>query len=253
MQIPIEYMRTIEYEIKSLNSYLYRHMSAGMGYFSEITPHIYVCNDKFAKDVKLLLNYKIKHVYNLSNKSLPTDIQELYKKKGVKEYAISISDDPDEKISNYFDISYNIIHNVIKNKNKILLYSHNGMSRPIIIIANYLLRRFYTCNYKTNENLIDFKCYYASQIVKFIKNSRICANPNNGFVRQLIFEEYKLKTEFETIALHALAEAERIQKLKEKKQNNNQNRLDSSAPGLNEDDNSSIDYGLDSDNSVDLY
>lgn len=191
--------RVVAYEVKSLLSYLRKNESSGMNYFSEITSHIFVCNNKYPENVPLLCSYKIRYLINVSGVEPQFEIEELYKRKKIVYYGMNYRD---------FDKSYDVIHNAVKNRKKILVYCNTGTDNSISLVANYLLRRFYTLNYKTNENLIDFSFYYLINIMKFIKNARLCANPTPQQVYDLTIQEYKYKKAFEPLGLTHFAQVQ---------------------------------------------
>lgn len=223
--------RSVQYEVKSILSYLRKNESSGMNYFSEITSHIFVCNNKYTDNVPLLCSYKIKFIINVSGKEPKFEIEELYKRKKITLHNMTAKD---------FDMSYDVIHTAVKNGKKILIYCDTGMDNSISLVANYLLRRYYTLNYKVNENLIDFSFYYLINIMKFIKNARLCANPTPQQIYDLTIQEYKYKKVFEPLGLSHYAQI----KLTEPKP-------------LKNDSDSETNYGhndnTDEDSSIDLF
>jgi hypothetical protein len=184
--------RAVQYEVKTILSYLRKNESAGMNHFSEITSHIFVCNNKYPDNVPLLCSYKIRNVINVSGKEQKYEIEELYKRKKIKVHNMTSKD---------YDLSYDVIHDSVKNAKKILIYCETGSDNSIVLVLNYLLRRYYTLNYKVNENLIDFSFYYLISILKFVKNARLCANPTPQQVYDLIIQEFKYKKLFEPLGL----------------------------------------------------
>ncbi len=214
--IPVKERREIIYQIKTINNYLSRNASPGMTYFSEITSNIYICGYELSIDLELLKNYKIQNIINLSGVKKPENVKRGYAKMKINEWTLEVGDSPEDDIAEYFDKTYDIIHESVRQKHHILVHSQNSISRSVAIVANYLLRRFYTINYTSMEDLVDGD-YFLLQILKFIKQSRTCAHPNAGFIKQLILEEYRLKQMFKPHVLHHLAEKERLKKHAEQK------------------------------------
>ena len=262
--LSVEDKRNVTYENKRIQSYLYRNEGPGMGYFSEITPNIFVSNVEHSLDVTTLKNYNITKIINLSGVKKSDKVKFNYKKKKIDEWTIVVGDSDSDPIDEFFYKSYTYIINNIQKNRKILIHGQDGISRPIAIVAYYLLRRFYVINYKNmdiNEELMSHKHYYLIDIIKFIKMARACANPNSGFVYKLVLAELELKKEFEPKIIHFIQEEDRLERLKNKEDKKEEETVESESENSIE-DNSDLfseqsdkeDFGFtDSDESVGLY
>jgi protein-tyrosine phosphatase len=235
MELNVSDKRNISYELKKIIAYLDRNIGPGMHYFSEITPHIYISNWNASLDTKILRSYEITEVINLSGNHKPEKIKFNYKKRAINEWTIIIGDSESDPIDEYFDKTYYHIHALISQNKKILIHGQDGISRSVIIIAHYLLRRYYLINYK-NEIIQDelISRYFTSDIIKFIKMNRTCANPNQKFIYLLLIAELNLKHEFEPLIIHLHLEKERKLKLQE------QNKSDISEDSADENNNNEI-------------
>lgn len=80
-------------------------------------------------------------------------------------------DDPQEPICRYFQQTFAIIADSIKNKEQCLVHCAAGMSRSICLIAAYLIA--------AEKMPVDV-------VMKYIKNRRAFAQPNSGFMIQLM-------------------------------------------------------------------
>jgi atypical dual specificity phosphatase len=87
-------------------------------------------------------------------------------------------DDPQEPICRYFQQTSAIIADSIKNKEACLVHCAAGMSRSISLIAAYLIAE---CNMTVAE------------AITYIKNKRAFAQPNSGFMIQLMGWEKQSK------------------------------------------------------------
>lgn len=104
--------------------------------------------------------------------------------KGIKQYLIVIEDSPESKLYPYFDRVADIIHNARKNKLKIFIHCHAGISRSVSLLTAYYLK--YQPKGDTNNK--------TTKILQFIREKRPFIRPNNGFLKQLLLYEKYLKS-----------------------------------------------------------
>lgn len=135
-----------------------------MNNYIEVLPNLFLGNLLSLED-KLFIS-SLSEIINLSNKSIPSYIDEL----DLKYTSLNILDEPDQDISQYFDITYQIISKSLQEYKKILVYCQMGRSRSVTIILNFLM---------TRENI----CYEMAFIRLLYSKSEI--GPNKGFVKQL--------------------------------------------------------------------
>lgn len=210
--------RDIVFELKKIKSFLDRNVGPGMNYFSEITPHIYICNYVATVNVDTLKKYKITNVINISGDPKDEKVMYEYKRKKIKEWLITVGDSPTDKIDDYFADTYEYIYTVINNGGVVAIHGQDSVSRAPAIIAYYLLRRYYIASYKNEEiqdELISNR-YYLLDIIKYIKEIRQCIHPNPGFIEKLLFAEYRLKKEFESYIIPIKIEKELQENQKKK-------------------------------------
>lgn len=215
MEIPLSDKRKINYEIKKTINYLEKNQSPGMNYFSQVSPNIYISDYNGSVNFKILKLNKITNIINLSGTRKPDEVLKQYRKKKIKEFFQFIGDDETFNITQYFESMYEYIHKNISGK--ILIHDSESISRSATILCYYFLKRFYIINYK-DENMQDnlIENYHTLNILKFIKLSRNCINPNIGFVRQLFYAEYDLKSRFKPLILQDQMEKDAIEKKKAK-------------------------------------
>ena len=135
-----------------------------MNNYIEVLPNLFLGNLLSLED-KLFID-TLSEIINISNKSIPSYIQDL----DLKTTLLNILDEPDQDISQYFDLTYQIISKNLQENKKVLVYCQMGKSRSVTIILNYLM---------TQENIS-----YEMAFVKllYVKSE---IGPNKGFVKQL--------------------------------------------------------------------
>ncbi len=189
----------LESESARIIKYLSQHAGYGMNTLSEITEHIYVSNWSNSVEIKDLQTNKIVGIVNVSGVEKPEAIAKKYQKKKIQEMFIKVGDSPQDNIGQFFDSSYWFIHERVHQKGqKVLIHGRQGISRVAAIVAHYFLRRYYLTNYKPKklervERLTTMHKFYLLDILKFMKDSRPCMDPNVGFIQQLLLAEYMMK------------------------------------------------------------
>ena len=135
-----------------------------MANYVEVLPNLFLGNLLSLED-KLFIG-SLSEIINISNKSTPNHLDDF----DLKYTSLNILDEIDQDISQYFDLTYQIIRiNLEKNK-KVLVYCQMGRSRSVTIILNYLM---------TQENI----SYEMAFIKLLYVKSEI--GPNKGFIKQL--------------------------------------------------------------------
>jgi protein-tyrosine phosphatase len=127
----------------------------------KIKDYLYLGSCKSALDVIHNKNLNITNILNLSGYNL-------YAPK-FKIHQIAIDDDVSFPINNYFNVTNEIINNVRKNNEKILVHCRAGHSRSPTIIIAYLMKY---------ENMTFDEAY------NYVNDIRHIA-PNNGFIEIL--------------------------------------------------------------------
>lgn len=146
---------------------------------SKITESIYVSNTSCAMNNTLIKDNEINVIVTLNEK----DIQ--YKFPNVKYIHIPMLNLPNFNIFSiekqfYYSVYKSIFKNTVDKKINILIHSQRGISRPIIMLATYYIKRYLKTHPKTKmtEKKIN-------SMFKFIHRRRQCARPNAGFIEQL--------------------------------------------------------------------
>lgn len=139
-----------------------------------IIPRLYLSNDYVARNRKILNDYKITHILNLT-----TNIPNMYEPDIIYKKII-IFDFETQNISLYFEEAFEFIDNALKDeKNAVLVHCNAGISRSASFIIGYLMKKNICKNYK--------------DALRFVRFKRPIINPNKGFERQLINLEKKKK------------------------------------------------------------
>ena len=135
-----------------------------MANYVEVLPNLFLGNLSSLED-KLFIG-TLSEIINVSNKYIPNYIEEL----DLKSTSLNILDESDQNISQYFDVTYQIISKNLQENKKVLVYCQMGRSRSVTIILNYIM---------TLENIS-----YEMAFIKLLYfKSEI--GPNKGFVKQL--------------------------------------------------------------------
>lgn len=204
--------RRLDEFIKKQHEKIVRYLRAtsgpGMHKINEITQNIYITNQDNANDVENLKGYRIKTVFNLGDPRSEKELRR-YKRRKIDHIQVNISDSENQDISSVLDYSYNVILESIQNKHKILVHCNSGVSRAPAIVIGYLLRRQYRISFEKYKKIIKPKKrmnmlrtiinptnLLLMKIIKFIKQSRPCIEPNAGFVWQLLMFEQFLKRQY---------------------------------------------------------
>lgn len=133
--------------------------------YVEIIDNLYLSNlsctqdSEFMNSMKLIINLSM-YPYNITNNLNECEIMN-----------IDIYDEPTEKLSSYFDLTFNKIDDILtNNKGNVLIYCKIGKSRSVSIIINYLMTKFNIC--------------YDLAFIEIIKKKSE-VGPNYGFIKQL--------------------------------------------------------------------
>mmetsp|Transcript_54324 Transcript_54324/g.48900 ORF Transcript_54324/g.48900 Transcript_54324/m.48900 type:complete len:526 (+) Transcript_54324:49-1626(+) len=133
---------------------------------SKIIDGLYLGSIGAAKNLQWLKSNNITHILCVAG-----GIGQCYPKQFIYK-VIDINDAPSEDISSHFKSSFTFIENAINIKHgNVLCHCFAGMSRSVTVTAAYLMQK--------NK-------MHAVPALKFVKQCRQQANPNAGFIVQLI-------------------------------------------------------------------
>lgn len=132
---------------------------------NEITPDVYITNEYTARDYDRLAQLGIKQILSVGMELKPHETEHFVTKH------ISIDDIPMARICDHFDDA----HAFIK-QGRTLVHCHAGISRSVSIVIAHLM-----------NNGMTF-----SQALALVRSKRPVANPNSGFIKQLIAYGKKL-------------------------------------------------------------
>lgn len=152
-----------------------------MSNWIEIINNLYLGNLSSIDDKPFLESISL--AINISNQVFPINLQNKFLNLTI--YDICINDEPNVNISQYFNATFQLINNTLKQNKKILVYCKAGKSRSVTIILNYFM---------TKDNL----SYDLAFIKILYRKSQI--GPNDGFIKQLkehrknlLKEKYKIQ------------------------------------------------------------
>jgi protein tyrosine phosphatase len=184
-------------ELKNILRYLKNNTGPGINTMSRITPNIFISDYETSLDIDMLKIYEIKTVIDVSNLNKNTEILKLYEKNKITNTIIKVPKDLDlltlESFIEQLMIVYDIMVKEINKKNKILIHCEDGVNISPIYVIFFMLKRFYITNFNKNNDIIDTDILFLLKIIKFIKDRRICVEPDANFIMQLLKIEYALK------------------------------------------------------------
>lgn len=133
---------------------------------SEVLPGLYLGNARNAEDMNLLKQHEITTVINIST-SIPCQFED----DKVFEYLrIPCHDSSSQNILQYFETTFEYIHQKLIMKKNILVHCQGGVSRSPSFVIGYLMR-YHSKTFDEAHNLV--------------KNQRSIINPNLHFLGQL--------------------------------------------------------------------
>lgn len=157
----------------------------------EIIPHLYISNWDTSNNKDVIIKNNIKAVITLETRPKPDEIVNFYKLHDIDYIYINIGDDPNEDISKYFNFTYDFIKKYISHNKNVLVHCYAGISRSATIILHYIIKDQYLNNLNTYKESPES---IVGQILLYAKQKRYFINPNDGFLKQLIYSAYNYKS-----------------------------------------------------------
>lgn len=141
--------------------------SQGDSFATEIFPWLYLGNARDAADFPALVERDIKYILNISKEDSPGGSPET---NGYRYMKLSLDDNSEVPIGDYFEVSHQFIEDARKNNSKVLVHCRKGVSRSATIVIAYVMKH----KYQGFEDAFDY-----------VKKKRSIINPNLGFVLAL--------------------------------------------------------------------
>jgi len=151
---------------------------------SPIIPNIYISNWTASADFNKLRDSQIRAILTVERRSKDSYTLSLYEQNEIDFLQIPIDDDPSVNISIHFDPTFDFINNHVMKGENVLIHCYAGISRSVSIVLNYLIRRLYI-KAKDANAFIGPETALAKSL-DLIQKSRPVANPNKGFMVQLL-------------------------------------------------------------------
>lgn len=156
-----------------------------VSYPSEILPDfLYLGNMWQAQSRQVIVNLGITHIVNASQ-----DVGNVFEKEGVLYHDVKLRDDPDSDIIRFFDSTFRFIDHARHTHTtghsndgrtrpcRVLVHCTQGVSRSATLVVMYLMRA---------------RRWSLVQAFNYAHEARGVILPNEGFLRQLLFEERRL-------------------------------------------------------------
>ncbi|XP_043103118.1 dual specificity protein phosphatase 26-like [Puntigrus tetrazona] len=140
----------------------------------EVWPNLYIGNMDIAENCSEIRRHRFTHVLNCAHSSRRGG--EIYDGMGITYMGIDAHDSPTYDMSVNFNKAAEFIHAALKQRGKILVHCHVGVSRSATVVLAYLML-------KQNVTLVE--------AIQKVKEGR-GVYPNRGFLRQLIDLHIKL-------------------------------------------------------------
>ncbi len=133
---------------------------------SEVLPGLYLGNSRDAEDLNVLKKHQIQTIINIS-----TSIPCYFENEKYFEYLrLPCHDSPNQNILQYFETTFEYIHQKLSTKQNILVHCQGGVSRSPSFIIGYLMK-FHSKSFDEAYNLV--------------RDRRSIVNPNLNFLGQL--------------------------------------------------------------------
>lgn len=134
---------------------------------------LFLGNMWHAQSKQVMSHLGITHVVNAS-----LDVGNTFESDGVKYFNVTIKDRPDADIASFFDAAFRFIESAKRTQHgRVLVHCTQGISRSATLVIMYLMRA-------NNWSLVT--------AVNFAMASRGVVYPNQGFVKSLMLEEFRL-------------------------------------------------------------
>lgn len=138
----------------------------------QITDRLYLSNRRAADDVAVVSSFKITCIINVTEKSGKKMLPE------VEYIHVPVADSPVSPLSEHFDQVADKIHSVGERSGITLVHCNAGVSRSSTLCMVYLMKH-------RNMTLVEAH--------RWMKSCRPIVRPNNGFWKQLIQYESRLR------------------------------------------------------------
>ena len=143
---------------------------------SEILPHLVIGNFPSSKDEEFIVRKNVKYILNLTGELSEGQIE------GVEYKSVMIEDEEEEELEPHLEECCKFINKAKSSKDKkqtpvVLVHSYYGISRTSAIVLAYLMKE---------------KQWTLRQAYDHLKERHPSANPNDGFVLQLLRYDQEL-------------------------------------------------------------
>lgn len=152
----------------------------------EIIPHLFISNWEQSNNIDSIKKNNIQAVLTIVTEPKPVNIINYYNKNNIDFLYLYLNDLPDEDISQFFDKSYDFIDNHIKKGHNVLVHCMAGVSRSVTLVLNFIIRKMYE-----TKKVMVCPCYIVNYALNLIKEKRNVANPNKGFLKQLLLKSHE--------------------------------------------------------------
>ncbi len=133
---------------------------------NEIIKGLWLGSLETACDENGLREHNITHIV-----SAIYDVNPLFPDSDFVYCKVPVIDKPTEEIGKYFNECFNFIDDALKTNKTVLVHCVYGISRSSTLVCAYLIKK---------HNLT------VSQAVQLVQSKRPQADPNNGFLKQLV-------------------------------------------------------------------
>lgn len=135
-------------------------------------------------DYRKLRAADIRAVLTIESEPKTQATLDLYAEEEIDHLQLRLDDIPEANITQFFDASYDWIHgHIIKGEN-VLVHCFAGVSRSVTLVLHYLIKQEYLKVKEINAYLSPEQALKNS--LALVRSHRPAANPNPGFIAQLI-------------------------------------------------------------------
>lgn len=153
---------------------MHRSSAPTLAGLCQVTDSLFLSNGRVANDDAVLSKFYITCIVNATEKLRPSSSST----SEVEHVHVAVTDSPLTNLTDHFDVVADKIQSVELQHGRTLVHCNAGVSRSATLCIVYLMKY---------RNMTLLEAY------AFLKSCRPIVRPNNGFWRQLIQYEFKLR------------------------------------------------------------
>lgn len=194
---------SLEYHLTETMRVIRGIRGPGINKISEITTHLYLANVATATNPELLKEYGIRNIFHIGTPVNQDTKADLDRRK------LSYVNLPTQaNMVPHFENCYYLLQQNIKDGKKTIVCCESGISVSAVVLIYFFQKRYYITNYGRNRDktleLISPDYSIVPAVVRFMKETRSCIDPEAEYIKQILRVEFQVKA---TLEAQLIAEA----------------------------------------------